>query len=162
MLASTKLTTIGLRLVLFTALWWIITEGKIESWYLGIPVVILATMTSIPLWNKIPLSFTGLLRFIPFFLWNSLRGGSDVAVRALMPKLNITPGMVKYNWQLPAGTSQVFMANVVSLLPGTLSAEIHDDYLYIHALDETEDYVAELKIIEERVVDLFGIKLEKN
>jgi len=96
---------------------------------------------------------------VPFFLWRSLYGGVDVARRALHPRLPISPEMYHHRWRLPPGLPQVFMANTVSLLPGTLSAELGDEFLYVHVLDQTGAFASELMILEEYVAGLFGLNL---
>lgn len=159
MITSITLPSIGVRIVLFAILWWVLSEGRMDSWYIGIPAVVLASWASLALMPGFSLSLRGLLRFIPFFLWHSLRGGIDVAWRALHPRLLVSPGMVEYRWRLPPGLPQVFMASTVSLLPGTLSAELDETCLHIHALDITDDISSELLIIEERVADLFALDL---
>lgn len=148
-----------LRALLFSLIWWILTNGVMESWLVGVPVVLLATLASVVLLPPSSWSFMGIVRFIPFFLWRSLYGGVDVAVRALHPRLPIAPGMYDHQWRLPPGMSRVFMANTVSLLPGTLSAELSDDYLRVHVLDHTGTFALELRVIEEHVANVFDFVL---
>ena len=149
----------GFRAVLFALLWWMLTEGAADSWLVGAPVVVLAALASGLVLPGTSWSLPGLLRFIPFFLWHSLRGGVDVAGRALHPRLPISPGLLKYQWRLPTGLPRVFMANTVSLLPGTLSAELGEQFLHVHVLDQSSAFEAELTVIEARVARIFGLKL---
>jgi multicomponent Na+:H+ antiporter subunit E len=60
---------------------------------------------------------------------------------------------------LPPGLPQVFMANTVSMLPGTLSAELDEKFLRVHVLDLTGAFASELAVIEVRVARLFGLNL---
>jgi len=131
------LRTGWLRAVLFALLWWILTDGAMDSWLVGAPVVLFATVVSVARLPPCSWSLPGIARFVPFFLWRSLYGGADVARRALHPRLPISPNLVEYRWRLPPGLARVFMANTVSLLPGTLSAELADEYLRVHVLDES-------------------------
>ncbi len=147
------------RTLLFALLWWILTQGDINSWLVGVPVVLLAVLASGWLLPAIPWSLPGIVGFIPFFLWRSLYGGVDVARRALHPKLPISPGLFDYRWRLPPGLPRVFMANTVSLLPGTLSAELGQEHLRVHVLDQGGDFILELSVVEERVARLFGLNL---
>jgi len=147
------------RAVLFALLWWMLTEGAADSWLVGAPVVVLAALASGVLLPGTAWSLPGLLRFIPFFLWHSLRGGVDVAGRALHPRLPISPGLLKHQWRLPTGLPRVFMANTVSLLPGTLSAELGEEFLHVHVLDLSGAFEAELTVIEARVAKMFGLNL---
>ena len=147
------------RTVLFALLWWMLTEGTMTSWLVGAPVVLFAVLASGTLLSGASWSLPGILRFIPFFLWHSLRGGVDVAGRALHPRLPISPGLLEYPWRLPAGLPRVLMANTVSMLPGTLSAELGEEFLQVHVLDQTGAFESELTEIETRVARVFGLNL---
>jgi len=146
------------RTLVFAGMWWVLTEGVVASWVVGVPVVVLAVVVSGALQPPGRWSVSGIIRFIPFFLWHSLRGGMDVAARALHPRLPITPALVDRPWCLPPGLPRVLMANTVSLLPGTLSAELNDRCLRVHVLDHKGPYAAELRLIETRVAALFGLQ----
>jgi len=149
----------GFRTALFALLWWILTEGAMYSWLIGAPVVVFAVLVSGVLLPGTSWSLPGILRFIPFFLWHSLRGGVDVAGRALHPRLPISPGLLEHKWRLPTGLPRVLMANTVSMLPGTLSAELGEEFLHVHVLDLTGAFESELTQIESRVARMFGLNL---
>jgi len=158
----TILRTVITRTVLFTLIWWILTNGAMNSWFVGVPMVLFATIVSMMLLPPSSWSLIGIIRFIPFFLWHSLRAGVDVARRAFHPQLPISPAMYHHQWRLPPGLPQVFMANTVSLLPGTLSADLKDEFLNVHVLDHTGTFASELLIHEEYIAGLFGLKLMTN
>jgi multicomponent Na+:H+ antiporter subunit E len=152
-----------LRAVFFALMWWILTDGAMDSWLVGAPVVLVATLVSVVLLPRFSWSLTGIVRFVPFFVWHSLQGGVDVARRALHPLLPISPRLFDYRFQLPPGPPRIFMANTVSLLPGTLSAELHKEYLRVHVLDETRAFAEELQVLEKQVAGVFGLELaERN
>jgi multicomponent Na+:H+ antiporter subunit E len=50
------------------------------------------------------------------------------------------------------------MANVVSLLPGTLSAELRGDCLKVHVLDANADVFEELQSLESKIKHVFGLE----
>jgi len=150
-----------LRLALLSLMWWILTDGAIDSWPVGAPVVLIATLVSVMLMPPLSWSLRGMVVFIPYFFWHSIRGGVDVARRALHPQLPISPGLFDYRFRLPPGFPRVFMANTVSLLPGTLSVELDEEILRVHVLDETRDINEELNILENHLADIFGIELVK-
>ena len=155
----TRFANFAFRTVLFALLWWILTDGAINSWLVGVPVVLLAVLASEALLSGVSWSLPGMVRFVPFFLWHSLYGGVDVARRALHPRLPISPELFDYRWRLPPGLPRVFMANAVSLLPGTLSAELDEEHLRVHVLDQTGAFASGLALIEVRVAQLFGLSL---
>ncbi|WP_177418381.1 Na+/H+ antiporter subunit E [endosymbiont of Lamellibrachia barhami] len=147
------------RAALFALLWWILTDGAADSWLVGVPVVLFATLASLALLPPFSWSLIGIARFVPFFFWRSLYGGADVARRALHPRLPISPDMYEHRWRLPPGLPRVFMANIVSLLPGTLSAELDEECLRIHVLYETSTFAEDLSVVEKQVAGVFGLAL---
>ncbi len=151
--------TILFRATLFAVLWWVLTDGAVRSWWIGVPAVLMATVASAALIPPEPLVGRELLRFIPFFLLHSVLGGVDVAWRAFHPDMPIAPDLIAYPLRLPPGLPQVFMANTVSLLPGTLSVALDRGVLQVHVLDRRRDVLAELEAVEHKVARVFGISL---
>jgi multicomponent Na+:H+ antiporter subunit E len=155
--AAMRLMTI---LMTFALLWWLMADGQLSSWIIGIPAVILASWTFLRLNPKSGHSFSliGLLRFIPFFLIESLRGGIDVATRTLHPRMRIKPGFYRYHLTLEGHLQRVFFVNCVNLLPGTLTADIHEDWIEIHLLSEDIDPEAGLSRLQDAVGRLFLVR----
>ncbi len=151
--------TIISRGLLFLFIWWILTDGASYSWWIGVPVVSLALVSSTVLLAPQQFSWYEFIKFIPFFLVRSLLGGADVAWRAFHPSLPIIPDLFEFTTRLPRGMPQVFMANTISLLPGTLSATLDRGVIKVHVLDTQNDFMAELEIVEQRVAALFGASL---
>jgi multicomponent Na+:H+ antiporter subunit E len=149
----------AVRAAAFALLWWILTGHSLASWTVGLPVVACATLASVALLAPGSWSVMGLLRFVPFFLWHSLRGGVDVARRALHPGVPIDPLFFDYALRLPPGRARVSLVMVINLLPGTLSASVSADTLRIHALTRSAGTAAEIASIERRIASIFGIPL---
>jgi len=137
----------------FAALWAILSEG--EGWGVGVPVILTATAVSFLLMPASRWSLAGLARFLPYFVWNSLRGGVDVAARALNPRLPIDPAVFRYEMRLDSTEARVLMADTVTLLPGTLSADLQGNVLLVHVLNASGPFMDTLVTLEQRVGDLF-------
>lgn len=148
------------RILLFGALWWILSGGAPGSWLLGAPIVLLATWLSLALWVVRPISWVGLARFIPYFAAQSLAGATDVALRALHPGMPLYPGLVRHKLRLPPGAARVALADVISMLPGTLSADLENDEVVIHALDTRKDMHEMVLDLEPRIAAVFGVALD--
>jgi multicomponent Na+:H+ antiporter subunit E len=142
----------------FVVLWGILTDGNPSSWGVGVPVIVAATMVSVTLLPQYSWRWRllGLVRFVPFFFWQSLRSGIDVARRALSLRLPLNPRLLDYPLRLSDGPARVFFANAASLLPGTVSVEIQEARLIVHALDGDASILDELRSLEEAVAALFG------
>lgn len=147
--------------VLMFLLWLILTGGDFRTWWFGLLAAAIAAGASMLLpGERRSLSVTGLVRFVPFFVRQSLEGGFDVARRAFHPRMPIDPAIVSYSVRLPEGPASVFLAAVISLLPGTLTAELRDRLLLVHVLDVGLPVIEKLRTLEEKVGTLFGMKLE--
>lgn len=149
------------RAGLYALLWWILTGGEASSWPFGIPVILVATLVSLALAPDTHIKFRpiSLIRFVGFFLWQAGRGGLDVSLRALHPRLPIHPGLLRYAFRLPPGTARVLLTNITGLLPGTMSTSLEEDQLIIHALDTRLGVLAGIRELEARLADLYGIRL---
>lgn len=147
------------RLLTFALAWWLISEGAAASWSIGAPAVLVATLISARLLPPQRLTASGLLRFSGYFLLHSLLGAVDVARRAFQPSRPLDPAVIDYPLQLEPGLARVWLINAVSLLPGTLSADLDDDCLRVHVLDAGQDTRGELAVLESHVAALFGQRL---
>ena len=147
-----------IRLLPLLFFWWVLTQGDSASWVIGIPTVLFATIVSVWLsassfraWR-----LNAFLRFASLFVYYSLKSGVDVARRAFSPGLPLGPVMLEHSLRLPEGTARVFFANIVSLLPGTLSADIRSATLMVHVLDGAMPVVKQMQRLEVTVAQLFG------
>lgn len=152
-------STVVARALLFSLLWWALTEGTTGSWWIGVPAVACATIVSMVLLPPSGIILREVIGFVPFFLWHSLKGGADVARRAFYPRMPIAPELIEYPLRLPPGLSQVALINITNLLPGTLSAGIEGQVLKVHVLDSRGDFLTGLKALEQRVGRMWGTPL---
>ena len=144
--------------LLFATVWWVITHGSTASWLVGLPALLAATWASRYLGraSDISVSPLGLVRFVVLFLWESLRGGVDVALRTLAPRMRIQTDFIRYRTGLGRLSARTFFANCVSLLPGTLAADLQDDWLEVHVLNVNSDHETELARLERAVARMFN------
>ncbi len=146
------------RVVLFAFAWIVLAGLDPSSWVIGIPAVALAVAAGLRLREPRAGSprLAAMIRFIGFFLIESIRGGTDVASRVMRPSMRISPGIRRYSLRLSGSNAQVFFLDSISLLPGTLSADMREGVVYVHALDIHDDIETSLQQLEARVADLFG------
>ncbi len=151
------------RVGVLAILWWIMSGGTSDSWLIGLPVVLMAAYLSLILKpeQRQRIHIIPLLKFIPFFLYESVRGGIDVARRVYSPQLSIAPELLIYPLRLPEGPAQVLFANNISLLPGTFCVHIENHALLLHVLDKTSPIVDELEVLELKIAAVFGIDLNQ-
>jgi len=151
------------RLALMALIWLGLNGADWSSWIVGVPVAFAAAWISVKLLPAIPWhwSASGTLAFAGYFLRESVRGGWDVARRAISPGLAISPAIVCYSFHLPPGPSRLFFCSAISLLPGTAVVAIADSNICVHVLDHSSSVEEELRELERRVGALFGFELTK-
>jgi len=83
------------------------------------------------------------LYYLPIFIWECIKANIDVAYRVIHPKRPINPGIVKVKTTLKSDTALTFLANSITLTPGTLSVDIDQEkgYLYVHWIDVKQEDV---------------------
>jgi len=145
--------SIAFRTAAFAGVWWLLTGGALSSWLIGVPAVAVAAALSWRLRGAggVSVSLKGVAGFGGFFLIESFRGGFDVARRALARRVDVQPGFLVYRTDLPPGLPRLFLSSSVSLLPGTLTVDLEDDDLVIHALTLEPDPVPGIAACESRI-----------
>lgn len=125
------------RLAGSVAVWTVLAEGALPLDLLSALTVVAATLASLAL---VPRARTRLhpvaaARFCAFFLLQSVRGGWDVARRALDPRLPLSPDFIEHPLRLKEDGARVLFVLTATLLPGTASVELKPQSLRLHVLD---------------------------
>ena len=97
--------------------------------------------------------------FIFYFLWEVLLSSVRVAYYVLTPFHNMKPAVLAIPLDVKTDGEILFLANLITLTPGTLSLEVSDDrqVLYIHAMyvDDPEELRNSIKKgFERQVIEL--------
>lgn len=149
-----------LRLALMSAgLWLVLTEGQA----LG-PEALVVVLAAIAVgrlygpehmhrWRPLQL-----LAFLAYFARGSLYGGLDVARRAFAPHMPIEPCTVRRPVRVGSGQPRTLLVSAISLMPGTLTADVDEEELVVHLL--APDMAAEIDGLERRIEALFGPRQE--
>jgi multicomponent Na+:H+ antiporter subunit E len=139
--------------------WWVLAGPTAGAWWVGILAVGAGVLLHTALGGRQPgrLRLTAIPAFVPWFIWEAVRGGFDVARRSMAPSLPLAPGFLRYRIRLRDGPARVFFVNCISLLPGTFSADLEGDVLRVHVLAEAESGPSRLAALERRVGRLFGV-----
>lgn len=139
-------------------IWWVLAEGRADSWGVGAVSVAVALAASLLLAPPRPrrLSPAGLLGFAGFFLVQSFRGGVQVAARAFKPRMDLAPALVEVPVTLPEGLARVLLVNTLNLLPGTVSVHLEEDRLLLHVLDARLPVAGEVRQAEASIARMLG------
>jgi multicomponent Na+:H+ antiporter subunit E len=91
------------------------------------------------------------------FVRQSVVAGTEVAWRALNPRLQMRPGFVVYPLHLPPGGARSAFCALSSLLPGTLPTGTDENGgLLVHCLDVEQPVAANLAAEETLFIRALG------
>lgn len=110
-----------------------------------------------------PFRYLWFLYYIPIFSWEVIKANLDVAYRILHPTIPIKPGIVKVKTKLKSDTGITFLANSITLTPGTLSVDVDQEngFIYVYWIyvrsqdieDTTKRIVSKFESILEKIFD---------
>jgi multicomponent Na+:H+ antiporter subunit E len=151
-----------IRIALFSVFWMLLTGWQPSSWGVGAVFVIMSSSLSLFLTDKQQqtknwiINPTKSISFLFYFFEQSLRGGWDIAKLALIPQSKLSPGVITYHTDLVT-ESQIFtLMQILSLLPGTVSAHRQDCEITIHVLNLNAFDRTEIDDCQLRVSELLG------
>jgi multicomponent Na+:H+ antiporter subunit E len=135
-----------LDLIIIFVLWMLLTWSL--DWQGIVVGAVLALLFAIMLSGLLPKRaerlfsptrwFWGIVHMIDLAFWVVL-ANFDVLYRVIHPNLPIRPGIVKIKTSLKSDEAKTFLANSITLTPGTLTVDIIGDWLYIHWINVHED-----------------------
>jgi len=136
------------QLVLFITsliIWLLLTWSlEIQQVIAGIVISFFVALFVARLFRKTPVKLFNPLRWIWFilytfdFIYYCIKANFDVAYRVLHPAMPIRPAIIKVRMNLESNIAKTFLANSITLTPGTLTVDITDDgFLYIHWINVT-------------------------
>lgn len=99
-------------------------------------------------------------KFMLFFLYQSIKGGTDTARRVFSVNMNLQAEFVHYPIKhLTAGLPINLFMNVVSLLPGSVCVIRETDSVLVHVLAVTDNTINEIYQCELIISELFGLDI---
>jgi multicomponent Na+:H+ antiporter subunit E len=99
------------------------------------------------------------LRAIVYWVWLAkeiVKANIDVARRIVHPRLPISPTLVRVKASQKSELGQVIYANSITLTPGTVSVQVSDGTILVHAI--AEEMAGDLKAgeMDRRVTGMEG------
>ena len=98
-----------------------------------------------------------LLKYFFFLGIDIIIANIGVAIIVLNPKMPISPGIVIMRCDLERSLSRVLYVNSITLTPGTITVELEDNLLIVHALTEDVAHGVEDWALYRRLMEVEGI-----
>lgn len=106
---------------------------------------------------KHPVRYVWLARYTVVFIWECIKANIDVAYRVIHPRVPIKPGIVKVRTSLKSDAALTFLANSITLTPGTMTVDVDkkNGFLYIHWINvQDKDVEAATRLIVKKFEDI--------
>ena len=100
-----------------------------------------------------------LIAFFFYFLWELFKANLQVAYEVVTPNFRMKPGIVKVPLTIQSNLGITFLANMISLTPGTLSLDVSNDkkVLYVHSMyiTDRQEFIDGIKNgFEKRILEI--------
>lgn len=156
-----------LDLIIYFVLWLLLTWSL--DWQGLVVGAVLATLFALILSGLLPKSverlfspvrwFWAMAHLLSLMFW-IIVANFDVLYRVVHPNLPIRPGIVKVKTTLKSDEGKAFLANSITLTPGTLTIDIIDDWLYVHWINVHEN-LEDTEAITRDIAGRFEITLRR-
>jgi multicomponent Na+:H+ antiporter subunit E len=150
------------------ALIWIVFSGKFDAFHLSLGAlsVLLVLGFNGAVRRLSPslggpaargrIHWTRLVAYVPWLLWQIVVSAVYVTKLTLVGEEEIDPCIVRFRSDQPNEIAQVTLGNSITLTPGTLTLDIHDDEYVIHALDRRSADGVLTGDMQRRVAGMWG------
>ena len=127
---------------------WMLLMWSVDPWTIGTGVffsLIIGSMLGAVFPQELqaflnPRRWLFFVIYVPYFFFYCVRANIDVMLRVIHPDVPIRPGIVKVQTTLTTSMGKTFLANSITLTPGTLTVDIDGQDLYIHWINiDTDD-----------------------
>ncbi len=129
-----------IRLFVSLLIFWLLLNNSLAPDVLVVGIVVSLFITLVfqsgrSVLSDLNLSPRGIIAtviFILYFLKELIKSNIRLAGIVLAPSLPVNPGIVKVRTKLKSPVGRVLLANAITMTPGTLTVELHHEWLYIH------------------------------
>ena len=133
------LHAVGLWLALYAV--WLLLSGIFTPFLMALgaisttAVVAIAVRMEVVDRESVPLHLTWrIIAYWPWLVWEVVKANLVVTRQVLSPSLPISPTLIKVAARQKTELCQVIFANSITLTPGTISIDINQGEITVHAL----------------------------
>ncbi len=126
---------------------WLLLSGQFESSFL-VGSGVISSALAVYCCHRLGLigdiyqpieSIPGFLLYLPWLIFQIVVASLDVTRRSWSPRSSIQPRLVEVPHSIEHPLAQTLLANSITLTPGTVTVDVTDDHLLVHALTESAE-----------------------
>ena len=96
----------------------------------------------------------GLIAYLPWLALETIKANIDISRHILQPNLSIGPRVIRIKTSQKNHLGQVVYANSITLTPGTVSVEVEEGEIIVHALTDEAAEILFNGEMDQRVTQL--------
>lgn len=122
--------------LLLIAVWYVLS-GRFDLLHFGTGVIVaVAVAINMPGWDDVTRFRLGrFILFIPWLALQVIKSNLRVARSVLSPRLAISPTFISHVPEVRGDRGLTLLGASITLTPGTLTVDISDHDMFVHALD---------------------------
>ena len=144
-------------LVLALAAFWFALSGQMAPFFIGLGVIsVLLTMwlaARLQIIDRDASPYHKLPQMLVYLLWligEIIKSNIAVIARVLGPRHAIDPAVVRLRTRARTDLGKALFANSITLTPGTVTIDVEDDNVLVHALVREKASVASFEPMDRR------------
>jgi multicomponent Na+:H+ antiporter subunit E len=157
MTARKSVTGVVLLAAILIAVWYVLS-GRTDLLQLGTGVVsaiVIALIARAPA-DTTPARLGQLLLFLPWLAGQVILSNLRVVRLVLSPRMPIRPTMLRRPPRVRGGRALTLLGAGTTLTPGTLTIDVGEDEIQVHALDQRSVDDVRSGVMARRVARVFG------
>lgn len=134
---------LGISLIISLCGLWLLWSGHYSQLFLllGFASVMLVLLLSIRMDIVDPDAHPAhltvrLLLYLPWLIWEIIKANIDVTMIILSPRMRLSPKVFEVEAFQKSELAQTIYANSITLTPGTVSIDVKDGVITVHAITE--------------------------
>jgi len=137
---------------------WLLLSGKFDGFHVGWGVLGAAALAGLSVRRAMatPFPLLRFLVFIPWQLWQIFISNLRVARLVLTPGLPIRSRVLRKPPRLKDPRALTLLGCAITLTPGTLTIDVTDDHMIIHALDDASADDIDAGVMAAKIQGVFG------
>lgn len=156
MMTKQRVTRILPFALLLTGIWYLLS-GKLDVLHFGTGVVAALVIAAnfAPTEDRTRFAPARFVLYVPWLMWQILVSNLRVARMVLSRRMRIAPMFISQKPGAIGVRALTMLGSSITLTPGTLTVDMNDDEIFVHALDRSSERDIRANVIARRVMTVF-------
>lgn len=149
-------TRVVVLTLLMSAIWYLLS-GMFDVLHFGVGVLtaLAIALVYVPVADHTGFRLLRFAAYVPWLVWQIVLSNLRVARMVLMREMPISPAFVSVKPNVAGPRALTLLGVSITLTPGTLTVEVGEDEVFVHALDRASAQDVRDGVMARRVAEIF-------